>query len=346
MKKKQANTRKTVRKRAQQRPIHKRVLLHPVALFFLLCVGVLITGSTYRVFADTTISSVIEAPPLPTAAVITSPTNGTTFTSSPVNVTGTCPPSSYVDLVLNGTFDGSAWCGTDNTFTIITSLYAGTNTLNAQDYNETNLAGPSSPDIKVTYNPPSSSTSNPVSGTSSPSPSRSTGGSGVAAQATSTASAEMPLLFTTQYSFKTFSVHNNFTWQVTISGGTPPYNVSIAWGDGTTSKFYLTSDPTITLSHKYASAGYYAIVLTSTDKNGQKKVIQIASLITPLSGTASFLGPSQPEPKATSWADDVFRSSGWLYFAWPTYTILVLMVVSFWLGERRQSTIPRTRRAH
>jgi len=316
-------------------PIHKRFLLHPITLFGLLCLGVFIGGWTIRTVADTVISSIVEAPALPVGAYITNPIDGAVYTTASITISGTCPDGAYVKLFINGVYDSVAWCTVDNAFSIDTSLFSGENTLLVSDYNNTNLQGPVTPSIQVIYNAPATvtaPTSSSSTATSSPTSSNSEA---------STSPTVLPLLIGSDFHFQTFTKGSVFTWQINLDGGSPPYVVYISWGDGSASTLHLATDPIINLTHTYDGAGYYPIVVRATDSKGQQKISQLAALITNSAGVI----PGTTTPTTTPTSQSLVTSVGntinqqkWLLLAWPAYLIVVLMAISFWLGEKRRYT--------
>lgn len=361
--KKAAVTKRSIRR---SYPVHRRVLLHPATIFFLLCVGVFIIGWTYRVLASTLISSVIEAPALQVGAVITDPTGGETFIASPIDVDGTCPPSdSYVKLYLNGVFDGAAWCDANGDFSIESSLYSGSNTLVAEDFNITDLQGPTTPSVQVTYNPPAppQSPSSPSNGSSTSNSNSSSGGSttnqtgttsttqssgspSAVTQSAQTNPSIPPVIVTSSFHFQTFKAGKQFSWKIDLEGGKPPYVVYVNWGDGTKSTLHYKTDPIITLTHTYHKSGYFAIIVTSVDSTGQKRVIQLPALIASSNGKIDFLGssnPGQASSGSTSSSSGLVKTQRWLLLAWPSYIVVVLMCVSFWLGERQDFATAKVR---
>src|SRR6476661_138511 len=76
----------------ERRPAaHKRVLLHPVTAFLLLCVGVLVAGSTFHGQAISyDVSAKVSAPALGHPATITSPAGKKHVTDPLVAVQGNC----------------------------------------------------------------------------------------------------------------------------------------------------------------------------------------------------------------------------------------------------------------
>jgi len=335
------------------------MLLHPLIMFMFLCAGVFMAGWTFHVVAATIISSTIQAPALRTGATIRTPTTGTSLAASTTHVTGECPSQSYVALQVNGAFNGVSWCDNSNTYDIATSLHGGTNTLAVQAYNETDLQGPTTPTVQVVYAPPvSASASSTASGTSRT--------SATPSSSSSTAALPAPLLLTSSFQFHTFTTQKAFTWDLDLEGGNPPYDVNIDWGDGTKGHMRFPGDPVFTLSHAYKTDGYYAVVVNSIDTAGQQHVMQLAALITKKDGTANFLGtapgnqtntpssqggsrsaPANSNP-FTNAASNSTSATHMLLVAWPSYIIVILMMVSFWLGEKREigMLLARPRRQH
>ncbi len=329
-----ANSRKlAAAKRLKRRnyPVHKKILLHPISIFGLLCIGVFIAGWTFQVVADTVITSVIEAPPLQDGAIITSPNDGATFSTSPIIITGTCPNNSYVKLYQNSVFDGVAWCSPNNTFSIESSLFIGINVLLAQAYNETDLAGPITPSIRVTYNPPNNLVA----------PANSQVGkiSKTTNSTLSTNHTPLPLLVGSDFHFKTFTVRNQFSWDIKLEGGTPPYELRIVWGDGQSSNIHFTTDPLFTIKHTFKTAGYYSIIIQASDSGNQQKSFQLAALITNSNGLIPGVTSPTNKPSQLSLLSDLESNIGhqkWLLVAWPAYLTVFLMTISFWLGEKQE----------
>jgi hypothetical protein len=309
-------------------PIHKRIALHPINLLFLLCLGVLMVAWTWHAVADTyTVSAEVLAPSLTQGAQITEPSDGDNFTSQPIEVVGTCPASSYVELTRNGASSGIGWC-TSGTFQIQTGLYVGANILNAQDYNITNNPGPTTANITVSYTPPASATSLTL-----PS-SQSTSSSGSSSSNKLVKSTETPILLSTNFSFQTFAEGQPFSTIINIQGGSPPYQLQISWGDGSTESLTVNVDSDLVLSHTYNQHGYYPIEITATDSKGAKQYLQTGAFIR-IPGATSFLAPTIKQPPPPSLLSRIFSSiKGWLILIWPSYLVVVLLVFSFWLGEK------------
>ena len=296
-----------------RRPAHKRVLLHPISLFGLLCVGVLLANITWHSLAATIHTTAkVQAPALTDPAVITSPADGTTVSSAPITVSGTCPADSYVKLFRNNLFSGVATCDS-GTFSIQTDLFVGVNKLEAQDYNVTDDPGPAGTPIFVTYTPPSP----PPGTTPTPQP----GGSNSGHEA-----AGNPLLLNATYKYQVFQVGAEVRWDVGISGGVAPYVVLVDWGDGTAkTQLRPGSEQTFVIRPSYSKAGHYIIKVSARDSKESRAMLQLVTIIrgSPLpvaSGTSTGgAGPSFIQK--------------WLWLIGPAYGVVLLMAVSFLLGE-------------
>lgn len=317
----------------QTRPIHKKIFLHPISILVLLCIGVLLCFLTWQTVASTIfVSATIPAAPLTVGAEINYPTDNEYFTETPINLSGICEVNSYIKLYDNGLFSGVAWCSSMDSFVIQTDLYSGENTLVAQDYNVTNQEGPVTPAITVNYVPSvsSGSSSNSTSGSQTTSTSVTTQNS---------TTPVMPVVLTSDFQYQTFVTQQAFTWQVSVSGGQPPYTVLINWGDGTTSTQYYNTDPLINLKHVYKKAGYYAIKVTTSDSTGRSRLLQLAALIKLpnstgiLTKTSTASTNNKPVPEITS---PLYNNFKYLLLIWPAFIIIALMVLSFWLGEREK----------
>jgi hypothetical protein len=314
------NPRKVLAKRKVRRaqPVHKRILLHPVTILILLCTGVFIVGWTYQVIAaNFTVNADVPALPLEEGATITYPQDGATITTTPITVSGLCPDGSYIKLYDNGLFSGVDWCSPSGAFQIETDLFNGKNTLLAEDFNVTDEQGPVTPSVSVTYQPATGSRGSSIAANPAP-----------------------PLLLTSDFHYQTFLVGSNFTWPIGIQGGTPPYDVTTDWGDGQTSTATYAKAMVFQITHQYKGQGYYVIKVYATDSGGDQRLLQLATLVK-LPGAVGVIsttnhgstaGSAKQNPLITFFAG----TGGWLWLAWPSFIIVLLMMLSFWLGERQE----------
>jgi hypothetical protein len=296
------------RRHRSERPLHKRLALHPLSIFVMLCAGVLIAASTWRASADTIdVGAKVAAPLPPKSAIITSPHDQQHVTEVPIDVVGTCPDDSYVELYRESAFSGVAQCESGN-FTIQTSLFEGVNQLQARVYNITDDEGPMSPSITIYSQAVTSPNAPSESSPNSSSASASSGGD------------VAPLVVAGDYKYQLHYAGDPFSWKLQVNGGVGPYSVTVTWGDGEETT-YQSADGVLNLSHIYKKGGDYQPIVRITDANGTVVLLQLSAIVkdTPLVAVTTL-----------PFAADVGRYLGVLE---PTYIAIGLMVVSFWLGE-------------
>lgn len=320
---------------------------YPVLLMILLCVGVLLASWTRLVTADVvtysksdsyTVHASVPGPPPSTAATIDSPADGEKFTATPISVSGTCPLTTYVTLYRNNFMSGVALCDATGHYNLTSDLFVGQNKLKVIDYSYTDVAGPASNIISVFYVPPQSN-----SGSTGSTGSSGGSSSGVAEKGIS------PLVLKSDFAFQGYYVGTAIDWQLIIDGGTGPYAVAVDWGDGTHGLLSRSGKGSITFTHSYKkSGGYhgsYAPIFTATDADGQQTSLQLLAIVT-----------NRPTPAATTYGGNTLSGlaaagghsvARFIKYVWPSYLVLVLMLTSFWLGERREyyALKPRLRKA-
>lgn len=334
--------RKIRAKRSAKRPPVRRLLAYPAVLFVLLCVGVLLTIWTFKALADSVlISAVVEAPPVTGAAVITSPADGQHFTSVPITVAGTCPSDGsggYVKVYRNNVFSGAAICDSSNQFTLDTDLFAGANTISVQIYNVTDEPGPASTPVTVYYDVPA------TPGNSNPPTNSSSSGSG----GSSTVPSAAPLVVSSQFRYQGYYVNQIVSWDLTITGGSPPYAINVDFGDGSSTVISRSSAGDFTVQHKYKKPGTmknhtYTISVSAADSASDQSSLQLFVLINSPNvnpAAASIIGATC-DTKGWDYNSLTcyIRTHGILKFLWPAYGILMLMGLSYWLGEREELVI-------
>ncbi len=291
---------------------------YPVIAFLLLLVGVFLVAFTFRAAAeDIAVVATAQGPLPPAAAVITTPANGATFTTKPVQVAGTCPTGHYiVKLYRNGLFSGSALCSSTGTFTISTDLFIGTNELKAVIVNGLDNEGPSSPAVSVMYQPPAKVTANAVGVTSSPVP---------------------QLSITSAVSFASGKPTAQLEWDIELIGGQAPYAINVDWGDGTNQVISRNEVGKFKVSHAYerpgGENGVYIVNIKASDATDQEATLQIFAIVSmPLAMVNTQENPADKAPTIGS-------IIGSFVLSWPLYVTAVLMALAFWLGERREFEI-------
>lgn len=308
-----------------------------------LCVGVFLASWTRTVTADQyTVNVRVPGPAPAIPATIDSPITGSNFQGSdlPIAAKGTCPANTYVALYRNNVFSGVVLCDVDNKWEITTTLFPGTNQLIARDYSMTDVPGPDSNLVIVTYvlpyTPPPTG-----GGTSSSSGSSGSGGS------RSTRIYTNPLLLKADYQIHGYYINTPAPLGFNLSGGTAPYAVNVEWGDSKHDLIIRQREGNISLTHTYKDAGEYrgsyVVKISVSDADGNTSYLQLMSIINnpPDSAKASStIGgvipgiTDSPNGLFSGLHSDEFGRL--VKFVWPSYAMVVLMLVSFWLGERRE----------
>ncbi len=399
---KQARAVATRKRAVQRRPMHKRVLLHPLSAFALLCVGVLVVGSTFRGQAATyDVTATVPAPAVTDPAVITEPSNGQHLSGQAIAVKGSCPPQSYVKLYRDGSFAGVSICNA-GVFSVQSSLLAGANKLQARVFNLTDNEGPESSIITAYYDLPITITpqatvpttlrvatvdeesyhqgsveevtnSPTISGYAPPfsnvtvtfysepsvcktkanaqglwsctlASSLPPGLHHVEVMAVTQAGRRFvfptfeiavikyaePFVIASGYKYQAHQKGQAATWTMAIKGGTPPFELVTDWGDGSTSHIVRPDWSEFELSHTYDARALsdidYNVVITATDARGATTILQVTTTI------KGIAAPAVVTRTGFAAMSEMIRQ--WLWVVWPVYIAVVLMALSFWIGER------------
>jgi hypothetical protein len=336
--------RKTSRPRRSPKTARKSLLTRrsrlflpwPVITFMLLSIGVLLVGWTFQAAADDIRITAKVSAPLPSGpAVITSPGDGSRFTSVPITISGTCPIDTYVKIFRNNFFSGTAMCTTDGNFTLDIDLFPGQNILEAKVYNLTDDEGPQSAPVTVFYDVPQQPVSDNSGGGSTPS--QSSAGSSTSALTTPLA----PFVIKTDFAYRGYKVGQSIEWTFEVNGGVPPYALNIDWGDGTNSVVSQKQAGKVSVKHRYkkvgdSTRGSYKVKISGSDSEGRQTFLQLFLIIVP-SGVPGFVSSTLPAgPKI---------NTSWLKLIWPAYVIVILMALSFWLGEHEELAVLKNRRS-
>ena len=317
----------------------RRTTSYPVLLMIVLCLGVFLAGWTRAVTADDTGSYDVSArvpgqtPTIP--ATIDLPLNADVTSSKPIDVKGTCPSNTYVELFRNNFPSGIGLCDQNGKYTISTDLFVGLNELIARVYSFSDTAGPDSASIAVTYKPtvsPSQSSESPTSeSTSTPSSSSSEVSPQLVQEET-----KSPIRLTSDFAYLGHYAGQELTWPINIAGGVAPYAVSVDWGDGQHNLYSQKQDGLLNIEHKYKKAGAYkgsyVININIIDSLGSGSSLQLISIINNSASSSGFAGGLSAT--GTSITSDKLVKT--IKYAWPSYGVVVLMLSSFWLGETRE----------
>jgi hypothetical protein len=182
-------------------------------------------------------------------------------------------------------------------------LVIGRNDLTALPYNTLDQQGPASNTVTVTLNAPA-------------------GGIGFSTE----------LLLQSENYFRGTVPGQEIVWPIVIVGGQAPYAVSVDWGDGTPPDLITRLAPgpfTVKHTYKKTGTGYlntFPLIIRATDAAGHTAYLQLTTIVNPATGSLAK-GNSTPQ------------SFNKLIIIWPIWIVLLLMVISFWLGERREKHI-------
>lgn len=238
----------------------------------------------------------VNADPPTQAATIVNPANGAVFNSLPVTVSGWCPSNLLVKVFKNNVFSGSAMC-VNNGYSVQIDLFSGKNDLVARVYDALNQAGPDSNVVTVTFDdvvtPPNI-------------PAR--------------------VNLTTNYASRGANPGELLTWPIIVSGGEPPYAVSVDWGDNSQADVYTVITPgEFTIQHIYDQSGVYRVLIKGSDKNGSIAYLQLVGFG---NGELAVGTGAQEAQKATT-----------TVIVWQIFLLALLLVLSsFWLGRHYEIT--------
>ncbi len=243
--------------------------------------------------------------PPKTGATITSPTNQQRFSVTPVSVKGTCVANMLIEIYKNDIFAGSGACSATGTFVIDIDLLIGSNVLIARTYDSLNQQGPDSNAVTIYYD-------------------------ALPTQASALASFNFggpQMLLNTDAVFRGSFPGQQMNVPISIIGGTAPYAINMKWGDSTNKVVPRNDNQTFIVGHTYTKPGVYQITIQGTDVQGRVAFLTVAAIIN---------GQPPAVPGTTTPTDSKMNK---LLALWPLYTASVAVVISFWLGERREKRI-------
>ncbi|MEX1059136.1 MAG: hypothetical protein WEC17_01765, partial [Candidatus Saccharimonadales bacterium] len=217
----------------------------------LLLIPLLITGSvaaqTQQDSGAVGVEGTIPSAAPTQAPSITTPVNGQVFTTLPITVAGLCQNGLLVEVFKNDVFSGSVQC-VGGSYSLQIDLFSGRNDLVARQFDALNQASPDSNTVTVTFND-----SLPGGGPR--------------------------ISLTTAYAKRGAAPGDTLTWPITISGGTPPFAISVDWGDKSTPDL-LSRDSAgdILLQHIYNQSVIYNITINPSDSKGQTAFLQVVGI--------------------------------------------------------------------
>ncbi len=291
----------------------KPILL--IAAVLAICVSMLIGGlssaqerSSEPVQQKATgLQGTIPSPPPTTAATISQPANGRTFTETPVEVSGLCTTGLLVKIFSNNIFVGAVQCESGS-YSIQIDLFSGENALVARVFDALDQAGPDSNTSTVTFQ-----------------------------DATFSAFAQRVSL-TSNLAKNGANVGTQLVWPIVISGGTGPYAISVDWGDGSAIDLKsIANAGSFDIAHIYKTAGIYRVIVKATDANGVSAYLQLVGVG---NGEASQNGDAAATgSQGGSGAGEV----RYIYIWWPVLLLIPFILVAFWIGRRYEGVAIRRR---
>jgi len=306
----------------------RRTTSYPTLTMLVLCVGVFLLSWTRLVTADQSYTVHASVPGVPPAvpATISSPTGGN-FTATPIVVTGSCPLDTYVGLFRNNFSSGVALCNANGNYSLSIDLFKGTNHLVAYDYSFSDRQGPPSNSVTVYYERSFAATGSFANTPYNPS-------------SPSSASLPEPLLLKSNFTFLGYYIGQPASWKIDVEGGTAPYAVSAQWGDGKQQLYSQAQAGSLNLQHVYAATGgyrgSYVVKITATDAAGDQAYLQLLAIVSPRPKTVV---QSSGNNQSSSGSTNLFSSLSperLVDYTWSGYCVVLLMLFSFWLGERRE----------
>jgi hypothetical protein len=258
---------------------------------------------------------VVLGPTPKTAPTIANLTNGQTFTTSdPLGVEGTCPVNTLVKIFKNDILAGATVCQ-GGVYHLLIDLFVGNNSLVARAYNANDIVSPDSPIVSVQLNLPGSLTNS-------------------SDRLNTTGAPAGQFYITSEQYHLGANVGDTMTWPLTIIGGQSPYAVNVSWGDGKSDLISRSAAGQFTVSHVYSkpsSNGSDTVVVKATDGAGANAYLQLIAIA---SGSA-------PAPGIVGSVTGGYSKSTVIRTAWQLFGVSMVVVLSFWLGEKREAWILR-----
>lgn len=316
---------------------------HGVLLILLIATGVMLfmnlgALSAAGLTSSGTVDVSLTVPgPAPTqGAEITNIPDQSTVTEALLALSGTCPADTIVAIYNNGFSVGSTTCAIGGTFELTIQLQQGTNTLQAQNYDNLNQPGPATSQKTVLYQPPQQPEPNEEPEVNTPETITPTPSIPVepAPQPTEepcqdlTAPKTSKLTLTVPCITRNIFIGERFELPVWISGGLNPYALSIDWGDSTDAEVFVLQDAgRHVLSHTYRTPQIRQLGLKIVDSEGASYRVNTVVQVNSNASGAGFSGDNPLENFANAVA------THWVEASVPLYWAGVSLFLGFWVGD-------------
>jgi hypothetical protein len=148
-----------------------------------------------------------------------------------------------------------------------------------------------------------------------------------------------PFAITGEYLYTTKRVNQSFSFSLGVQGGTAPYQLTVDWGDGNETGLMHYDQSTFTIAHTYKKPGQYVVLVRGTDAGKQSALLQLSAVVT---------GSADPAGGGGWISGTISGVRQWLWLVWPVYIAVLLMVLSYWIGEQEayQRLVTRRRLVH
>jgi len=319
--------------------IHVKHTSHVALVGILIVVGFFMyisNGVTYAVTSEVsvTVGVVVNGPPPEVGATITSPVDGDKFVDKErLVVTGTCQPSTFVVIQDNGQLAGSTVCTEAGIYNLTIQIQLGKNILSALNYDNINQAGPDTPSVTITVH--KSKPGKPVVPTTlinsidqpilPVNPSIIPGVASVISSCEDYRAGSLSSGGDVRIAVvcipRLFGSNIQQVLGILVWGGTPPYAISINWGNGIENTLLSITEPGYYKSNfSYAFPGIYRVDFLIKDKSGESAVVQSSV---------------QVNGKVATPAGNTSNTDGieWLKTPVPLYVIAVAITLGFWGGD-------------
>ena len=299
---------------------HQHTSYASLAIILLMAVVPLLSASQSVAFASTNGGGAYQTYAVVPGAIPKDPPTisnllaGQIFaTSDPVLVKGSCPGGTMVKIFKNEVLAGATLCQ-NGSYQLSIDLFVGNNSVIARAYNTNDVTSPDSNPVSVQLLLPGS---------------KLTGSD----QLNNFGAPAGQFYVTSELFHRGATAGDTMSWPLILAGGQAPYAVNVSWGDGKTDLLSRGDTGRFDISHVYAKPGgyrgSYTIVVTATDQAGNKSFIQLIAIVS---------GNVQPAGIVSN-VKGGYNYSTVLRLAWQMLAVAAIVVISFWLGEKREAEV-------